>query len=237
VPTVGGSELPVAPATVARRGKFTRVPLLIGTNHNEGRTFSEGYAHAGEAQYVKLIDTDYGKEASRVLAQYPWSSFSSPYTTAYALGAVWTDSAFFAGIGGCGTQQLASQFAQRTRTFFYQFDDLQAPGLNDKFPGYQWGAGHAMELAYMWPSFDNGTPLYPQLNPAQKELSQDMVRYWGAFVRSGSPAVSGQVAWPRYQTGQILSLQPGNASTPISAAQFAADHNCGFWDSLPGQPG
>jgi carboxylesterase type B len=237
IPTAGGRELPVPPATAVARGGFTRVPLLIGTNHNEGRTFSEGYADDPESTYVKTIDTDYGPEAAKVLAEYPWSSFPSPYTTAYALGAVWTDSAFFAGIGGCGTQNLAGQFAKRTPTFVYQFDDLHAPGLNTKFPGYQWGAGHAMELAYMWPSFDNGTPLYPQLTAAQKQLSNEMVRYWGAFARSGAPVVAGQTPWPGYQTSQILSLQPGDATTPISAAQFAGEHNCAFWDALPGQPG
>jgi hypothetical protein len=42
-----------------------------------------------------------------------------------------------------------SQFAATTRTYFYQFDDRRAPGLNNNQPGYQWGAGHAMELAYL----------------------------------------------------------------------------------------
>jgi hypothetical protein len=34
-----------------------------------------------------------------------------------------------------------------------------------------------MELAYLWPSFNNGFSLYDLLNPAQLELSRQMVRY------------------------------------------------------------
>jgi para-nitrobenzyl esterase len=96
-----------------------------------------------------------------------------------------------------------------------------------------WGAGHAMELAYMWPSFDNGIPLYPQLTPAQLELSNWMVRYWGAFARFGAPFVRGQTFWPPYQRGRMMSLRQGNGSTPITDAEFSAEHNCSFWDSLP----
>ena len=45
-----------------------------------------------------------------------------------------------------------------------------------------------MELAYLWPSFDNGTPLAAQFTPAQRELSHEMVRSWGTFARRGAPA-------------------------------------------------
>lgn len=92
--------------------------------------------------------------APAILARYPWNSYSTPYTAAYMIGDIWTDSGFLTGIGGCPTQNLAAQFASTTRTYFYQFDDRHAPGLNNDHPGYQWGAGHAMELAYLWPSFN-----------------------------------------------------------------------------------
>ncbi len=232
-PTWGGAELPADPAKAVAAGHFARVPLLIGTNHDEGRTFAQGLAGLNEQQYEGLIDSDFGSGAPAVLAKYPFSAFPSPYTAAYAVGAVWTDSGFLAGIGGCAAQSQEQTFRKYTPTFAYQFDDRNAPGLNDSLPGYMWGAGHAMELAYMWPSFDNGIPLYPQLTPAQLELSNWMVRYWGAFARFGAPLVRGQTLWPAYQSGKMLSLRQGNGSTAISDAEFGAEHNCSFWDSLP----
>ena len=77
-PTAGGSELPVAPADAVAAGHFDRVPLLIGTNHDEGRTFAQGLAGLTEQQYEGVIDSDYGANAPAVLAQYPFGSFPSP---------------------------------------------------------------------------------------------------------------------------------------------------------------
>jgi para-nitrobenzyl esterase len=147
------------------------------------------------------------------------------------IGDIWTDSGFLTGIGGCPEQNLAAQFAATTPTFFYQFDDLHAPGLNNDHPGYQWGAGHAMELAYLWPSFNNGFSLYDLLNPAQLELSRQMVRYWGAFTAFGAPEASGQPLWPRYTSGQLMSLRPGDQTRTITAGTFSAEHQCSFWNA------
>jgi para-nitrobenzyl esterase len=238
LPIAGGQALPVPAARQIARGDFAHVPVLIGTNQDEGRTFAQGFVHSSEKAYIQTIRAGYGKAASRVLAKYPWASFMEPYRTAYAVAAVWTDSGFEAGIGGCAEQQLAGQLARRTPTYFYEFDDLTAPGLNRAIPGYQWGAGHAMELAYMWPSFNNGYSLYKLLSPAQRELSRWMVRYWGAFVRAGRPAVSRQAQWPSYGSSRrLMALQEGSTSAAVPTSLFAAEHNCGFWDSLPGWRG
>jgi para-nitrobenzyl esterase len=59
------------------------------------------------------------------------------------------------------------------------------------------------------------------------------VRYWGAFARFGAPFVRGQTFWPPYQTGRMMSLRQGSGSTAISDAEFSAEHNCSFWNSLP----
>jgi len=238
VPAVGGPALPVAPATQVARGRFAHVPILIGTNRDEARLFSKRFADAPETTYVKLIHAEYGLQAPAVLAEYPWSSFPEPDRTAYALGAVWTDSAFVYGIGGCGEERLAAQFARRTPTWFYEFDDTSAPATAGKAPGYRPGADHTAELPYMWPSYDRASSAYRRLDPGQRELSRWMLRYWGAFVKTGDPNVAGQTPWPRDgRSRQMLSLRPGSSSVAIPVSSFAEEHRCSFWDALPGEPG
>jgi carboxylesterase type B len=227
----GGPELPLPAAQAVASGHYNRVPLLMGTNHNEGRTFAQGFTGYTQQQADQLITQIYGAQAPAILARYPWSSYPAPYTAAYMIGDIWTDSGFLSGIGGCPTQNQAATFAATTPTFFYQFDDLHAPGLNNDHPGYQWGAGHAMELAYLWPSFNNGFSLYDLLTPAQLELSRQMVRYWGAFTALGAPEVPGQPRWPAYTTGRLMSLRPGGQTRTIPASEFAAEHQCSFWNS------
>jgi para-nitrobenzyl esterase len=229
--TYGGPELPVADGSAVAAGNYDRVPVLIGYNHDEGRTFAQGFTGLTQQQADGVITSIYGSRAPQILAQYPWSSYPSPYTAAYMIGDIWTDSGFLGGIGGCAGQSLAGQFASTTRTYFYQFDDRHAPGLNNVHPGYQWGAGHAMELAYLWPSFNNGFSLYDELTPAQLRLSRQMVRYWGAFVATGKPEAWGQPAWPQYTSGQLMSLQPGDQTQTIAASAYGAEHQCSFWNA------
>jgi para-nitrobenzyl esterase len=229
--TSGGPEMPLPLAQAVASGRYDQVPVLMGTNRDEARIFTTSLTSYTRQQYVQLIASLYGSRAAAIRTLYPWSSFPRPYRTAYATAAVFTDSGFITGIGGCPEQTLAQQFAARAPAYFYEFDDRHAPPLsNSGPPGYQWGAGHAMELAYLWPSFTNGFSLYAELTGAQLRLSRQMIGYWGAFARTGAPEVPGQPAWPSYRDGRLESLRPGGHSQVLAGTAFAAEHHCGFWD-------
>jgi hypothetical protein len=40
-----------------------------------------------------------------------------------------------------------------------------------------------------------------------------------------------QSAWPRYASGRLMSLRPGNQSQTISAVTYGAEHQCSFWNA------
>jgi para-nitrobenzyl esterase len=228
----GVPELPQDPDTAVRTGGFDRVPVLFGSNRDEGRTFAQGFIGQTQAQYVAFVTAVFGTRADAVLALYPWPATSDAFTPAYLVGAIFTDSGFITGIGGCGDRGLTRALAANTRVFAFEFDHRTGPGLNPNPAGYVWGAGHAAELAYMWPSFDNGVPIAPTFNAGERDLAADMVRYWGSFVRTGHPSARGSSPWLRYdQSSRFLSLRAGHDSTLISDEAFAAEHNCAFWDA------
>jgi carboxylesterase type B len=231
----GGPELPIPPARAIASGRFTKVPVLLGTNRDEARPLAAAAAGWTQQQYVQFVTSTFGAAlAPAVLRAYPLSDFPQPYAIAYALAAELTDSGVIEGIGGCSEQNLAQRFvSDGTPTFFYEFNDRNAPPLSNNIPpGYQDGAGHAMELAYMWPSFTNGFSLYAELNDAQLQLSRQMITYWGAFARAGSPAAFGLPSWLSYGSRLLMSLRPGDQSHQIPAAFFAAEHNCAFWNTV-----
>ena len=102
------------------------------------------------------------------------------------------------------------------------------PGIAP-IPGYVWGAGHAAELAYLWPSFDNGTPIAPTFTPAERRLAADMVDAWGGFVRYGRPGAAGRTHWPSFtSSAKVMSLRTGR-SLLVSDTVLAAEHNCDLW--------
>jgi carboxylesterase type B len=230
--TSGTSVLPTAPQDAVDSGQFARVPVVNGANRDEGRTFTQGLIGATRRQYTQLVRSTFGDNADAVLRRYPWPATSDRFTAAYLAGAILTDSGLVVGIGGCGTLRLTDTFATYTRTYAYEFDARQGPGLTP-IPGYVWGAGHAAELAYLFPSFDNGTPIAPTFDAAERQLARNMVQYWGGFVFHGSPNFHGQAHWPRYDTtSRIMSLRVGGRSQTIAKATYRREHKCDFWDSL-----
>jgi carboxylesterase type B len=214
----GTPTLPADPAAAVASGRFARVPVVIGSNRDEGRTFAQGFIGQTQAQYVAYVTSNYD---SAVLARYPWPADADQFTAAYLVGAIMTDSGAVGGIGGCSDRRLTQSLARWTRVYAYEFDHRTGPGLTP-IPGYVWGAGHAAELAYLFPSFDNGTPIAPTFNAAERRLARDMKASWARFASSGTPG------WPSHG---FYSLRAGGQSRLISDAAFAAEHQCSFWDS------
>jgi carboxylesterase type B len=226
-------SFPEAPAAALAAGRFRHVPVVVGANRDEGRTFAQGFIGADRAAYEEFVRGVFGDRADDVLARYRWPANSGRFTAAYLVGAIQTDAGLIAGIGGCTNRALTRTLARWTRTYAYEFANRTGPGLVP-IPGYVWGAGHAAELAYIWPSFDNGTPIAPLFDAAERRLAREMVQYWGAFTRRGTPRVDGQTAWPSYdKKGETLSLRAGGESRLISDARYAAEHKCGFWATMP----
>jgi para-nitrobenzyl esterase len=208
------------------------VPIVNGSNRDEGRTFAQGFIGNTQAQYVAWVNTTFGANAAKVLAHYPWPANATKFTPAYLIGAIFTDSGMLAGIGGCGALKTDRVFARYVPTYAYEFDARHGPGLTP-IPGYVWGAGHAAELAYLFPSFDNGTPIAPTFNAGERELSRNMTQYWGGFVFTGRPHANGLPNWPRFNTThKFMSLRPAGRSRTISLHTFRTEHQCGFWNSL-----
>lgn len=60
-----------------------------------------------------------------------------------------------------------------------------------------------------------------------------MIDYWTRFVITGDPNGPGQPRWPAFtdRTGgaRWMSLRPDGSRV---ITDFAADHQCGFWDAL-----
>ncbi len=231
LPTNGTSVLPIAPRGAVAEGSFARVAIVIGANRDEGRTFQQGSIGWQEADYAKWINKTFGEKADKVLAEYPWPKDADKYAGAYLAGAVVTDSGHIAGIGGCATLKLIQDFAKYAPVYAYEFGNRTGPGLTREYDAYEWGAGHAAELAYLFPSFNNGEPITPLFNAGERALAESMKGYWGAFVRQGAPVDKTDAAWPIFNAaGQIMSLKANDRSFMLSTEMFSREHNCKFWE-------
>ena len=224
-PDVDGAVLTQSIKTALARGQFNRVPVVIGTNHDEYRLFVAVIQFLGgrvtAANYQSMIASTFSLTpaiASKVAAQYPLGRYPSP---AVALGAVGTDAIF-----ACHALTAEESLARYVPTYAYEFNDENAPELFLPPAGFPYGAAHASELQYL---FDQTAVSQPaSLSAAQQQLAAAMKQDWTSLARTGIPAAG----WPRF-TGtsqQMLSLVP---PAPQVETDFAAQHHCAFWAPEP----
>jgi para-nitrobenzyl esterase len=226
----GTPTLPLDPAAAVESGSVAKVPVVLGANLDEARTFLADWTGLSEEEYVGVLNNWFGADAPTYLALYPWPADSDQYTGTYLLSAIITDAGWLA-FGGCATRTLADAFAKVTKVWVYEFAHRDGPGLRPEPVGYVWGAGHAAELPYLWPSFDNGTPIAATFDRGERRLAHDMVGYWGGFVQHHDPTgVRDLTRWPQYNARhQVLSLRAGGASTVLSDSAIVAEHHCDVW--------
>jgi para-nitrobenzyl esterase len=213
---------------------------MNGTNHDEWRLFvaldfdlTPGVGPVTAATYPAAIAATIGSTAAvpAVQAQYPVAGNFPTYDV--AVGALGTDAIF-----ACPARfadELASPFVP---TYAYEFNDESAP--QDFLPpvSFPYGAAHASEIQYIFPSHNpSGLGLnlaQTPLNPAQQKLSDQMVAYWTEFARSGNPNGEEQPFWPRFHR-QRQVMQSLNTPRPDPESDFATTHKCAFWDQLSGR--
>lgn len=221
----GTPLLPRNPMTALQQGKFDRVPVISGGNADEERAFVGGALLANPKSvtaqtYPKLMAQAFGANAKTVAAQYPLSAYPS---AALAWSTVITDEAW-----ACPTATADQQLAAHTTVYPYEFADPNAPNVNDiHLRQLPMGAVHASDLPSL---FDLGGHNL-LTTPAQKQMSATMIDYWTTFARTGNPNQSGTPHWARATPASTAQLQlvPG----AIKPVNFAAEHQCQFWDSLP----
>ncbi|WP_059015953.1 carboxylesterase family protein [Mycobacterium sp. M26] len=225
-PVTGTDRVPVDPMTAFALDRVPRVPVLIGTNTDEFTLFVavQYLQERGLPPYPKLLADTFGPDASAVAARYPLERYDG--STGRAYSAAVTD-----GVFACPANTMAAGLAHSAPVYAYEFNDRTAPSP-DPFRAVPFpvGASHGLELRYL---FDIGGA--PPLDPAQRQLSDQMIGYWSQFVKTGVPGVTGAPQWPPLgadaATGARLSLQTGKLSI---VTDFAARHQCPFWATVKG---
>ncbi len=241
-PILDGKTVPGLPAVLLKAGTFNQVPVIAGTNGNEGTYFiavATNAAHPGTpltaAEVVATVKADFPAGASQILAAYPLSAYPTP---AQALAAIATDSFF-----SCPTENVRGLVSGYAPVWGYEFNKA-APALNFPLPpapGLALGDSHTTELAYVFGHDGAGK----RLAGANRGLSNQVIAYWTSLAAAGNPnrdndrfaPITGplpgredRTVWPRFAGagGPVLSL-----ASPIAVEEdFAAKHQCALWSSL-----
>ena len=210
----------IVPSTIGMvTADSAKVPLLLGTNSDEGsiylRTFPlGGVPVTNEQEYVDALERRFGVAvAAKVLAMYPISAFASAND---ALSAVTTD-----GLYACPARRLArAQSAAGADVYLYAFEhEPEAPLITGL------GVFHIAEVSYV---FGIDSPLATTQRD-ELPLVAAMQGYWTRFARTGDPNGDDAVAWPEYSASDDESLV---LDLTIATQAEYKQAQCAFWDSV-----
>jgi para-nitrobenzyl esterase len=166
-PTKGVPTLPQGLSDAFSSGKFNQVPVLQGTNLNEGTLFEppvfdpiftfvpggplNGLIAAHSLTYPQAVALLAGPaNAAAVAALYPPANFPNPdaggaASADEAWSQILTDIIFTC--HGLTANQLLAKFVP---VYAYEFADPNAPNVFQPLIGFSYGAAHAAELQYLF---------------------------------------------------------------------------------------
>src|SRR5271166_3025355 len=248
--------LPETPQQAFSDDTFNRVPVIQGTNLDEGRLFIpllNGVVTSGA--YASVVAGLFAAYPSPPLAtiesHYPIANYSTDDAAAApgeAVAAIVTDSLF-----ACTARTADQLLSKYVPVWAYEFKDTNAPELFNLPTVFPYGATHASELQFIFdpsaffPNVDYPVPTDPfPLSPDERRLSRDMVRYWTNFVATLDPNHSGTGSkpdlvewggerygdyWRRYDSTSD-DVQALTTPNPQPEFGFGAEHQCGLWDQL-----
>ncbi|MFI5306538.1 MAG: carboxylesterase/lipase family protein [Polyangiales bacterium] len=177
-----GVVIPVEPllATFARPDVHAPVPVMLGTNRDENKTFM-----INDARYVKSFTPLYTRmrdpDRYNALAQ--------------ALARSWK-------VSGADAP-AAALVASGGKAYVYRFDWDEQPTVLGADLEVMLGAGHGMEIPFVFGHFDLGARaniIFTDVNkPGRQWLMQRMMGYWAEFARNGKPGTGHAGQGPEWQ--------------------------------------
>ena len=251
-PNVDGVLIPQQPILSLALGAYNHVPIIEGTNRDEGRLFValgfdlnpqvgtitaagypvaiQGVASALVTESSGLLATSgttaaggSGSDAAEVILITQEILHQYPLAN-YAGPGEALGAVLTDGLFSCTANISNEIFSLSVPTYAYQFDDENAPTPELPPVSFPYGATHTDELQFLFTLAS--TP--NSLSNAEKNLAAVMQNYWSGFARSGTPNSLQTPAWAPFSiaAGNVQSL---NTPRPGVEFGFAAQHHCNFW--------
>lgn len=229
-PVLDGVFMTREPMDAVQSGEYWAkgMPVLLGTNSNEGETFIyDGVSDALPGFLVPLAYlglTGFNETAATLIdgqERYNSSAYPDGRTP---LSHMVTDYWF-----RCASEQfLAAAARAGAPAFAYRYAHVYSN--SSIFPTFglpeicATSVCHASELPFVF----GNVPSFTSFTPAEQALTASMTAFWAAFAKGGDPnGPSGSTAWPAWTAGTRMTLVLDETLATESTVGM-----CGFWDTV-----
>ncbi len=201
-PVNDGWVIPGNPWSLFTAGKQAKVPLLIGTNTDEGSIFILPrllIKRMTRQDYEGFIKDLYKDNAAAVLARFP-AAGTDEVPASYSK--MFTIMSFAAG----ALHAADTTAAINSPVYMYKF--TRVPDTLLKI----FGSFHGLEIFYLFGNFMIRVISIPD-TPADSSLSQTIMGYWSNFAKTGNPNGPGLPDWPAYSADKGRYIELGENVT------------------------
>jgi para-nitrobenzyl esterase len=253
-PNVDGVVIPQEPVLALALGEYNHVPIIEGTNHNEGALFvaigfdfnpARGPLTTAEypAAILSLADALVSETAGLISGsdssslsstqQQEAQGIANEIVNQYPLGnfdnnpGTALSAVLTDSLFSCTKNVSDEVFSLSVPTFGYELNDASAPMLFLPPVSFPYGATHTDELQFL---FAIGG-LSSELSSSEQTLAKTMKGYWTNFARNSNPNSFGSPAWLLFSIA-VPNDQSLVAPTPTIEDDFATEHHCNFWTGV-----
>jgi para-nitrobenzyl esterase len=180
---VDGLTIPHPPERMIEEGIVNNIPLLIGTNKDEAKSFDFVKPNQTNSKEY-ILNTLFGKNGPAVIEAYNKACMVKAEDDAWY--EILTDYLY-----RMASTRLAARLADRGNpVWMYRFD----------FQGSS-GAVHGAEMVFIWN--DCITSIIP---PSGESLAKKMHNAWISFIRTGNPQTEEFPLWKPYTSSECKTM-------------------------------
>lgn len=213
-PIVDGWIIPDDPSDLFDAGKQYSIPLIAGTNADEGSLFIQKMPVSKPLlmrMIVKKAFPDYADEIFRTF------KFNTPEETYDSMNQIFGDM--------CSTAPMRATVSNMekigSKAWLYRFTHVRSD-----FMGKKLGVWHGSEIRFVFNSLDRGNT---RVEKADRELAKIISGCWVRFAATGDPNGSGLPNWPSYDSVKKPYLEFGDY---IEVKQGLNEVSCNLFEKV-----
>ncbi|MDV4150854.1 carboxylesterase family protein [Clostridium sp. AL.422] len=212
VPNIDGYVLPDTVYKIFKEGNQNDVPILVGSNSDEGSLLTLPWpatATVSADKFKDIVAKRYGSLADELLKLYPADSNNKAVESQVKIS---TDHLF---TWQMNTWAKLQSKTGKSKAYYYYFDKVQ-PGPS-RFK--ELGAYHSAEISYAYNNLDKIDLPYTEID---KKLSDIMSSYWINFATTGNPNGQSLPTWREYNEESDQAMRLGDKVEMIKTPNKSA---------------
>jgi para-nitrobenzyl esterase len=202
--TIDGWVLPEQPAITFAAGRQAKVPVLTGSNADEGTVALEGLGQPTVANYRAWLTARFDVHADEVFRAYPAASDSDVRKAFLALNAVYQR--------GQTVRSLARDTVRAGQRAYLYYFDYPSKGA---YARQGLGTFHALDLSFVGGGYFRKSR-WGEPDAEDLTLAKIMTGYWVQFATAGDPNRSGLAKWMAYDPAADQALELGKTIRMIA---------------------